>query len=363
MQPTNVPNLETIAPFCLPPWQSRPKVTIPQDRIEAIALAKRRFPFAIYTDGTLRNGLGGTGIAWPWPESTSTTIGPSDNLNRYVVKLIAIDSALRDLERLQRYAEHPSSAIIFSDSQCALEAINNTTNQSCQYIVRSISDRIESIRKNGLYSVVFQWAPRDSQISGNKRAREAAHQATEQNKAPVIYLPKSKSNALKEAKGPNLDQLVLPTSESTPSTRTNTVMGAAYTRSIDKALPGKHTKKLYDNLRREEATVLAQLRTGMCRLNVYLAKIRAIDGNTCSCTKEVESVSHYLFRCQLWEPQRDEFRKEMGTRWGDVSFALGGWSGRRQLDGLKNAWTPNMAAVRATIAFARATKRLDLEEI
>jgi hypothetical protein len=43
-----------------------------------------------------------------------------------------------------------------------------------------------------------------------------------------------------------------------------------YTTGLDRALPGKHTKLLYDSFERMEAYILAQLRTGMARLNEYL---------------------------------------------------------------------------------------------
>ena len=39
-----------------------------------------------------------------------------------------------------------------------------------------------------------------------------------------------------------------------------------FSKKVDAALPGKHTRRLYDDLSREEASVLAQLRTGIARL-------------------------------------------------------------------------------------------------
>ncbi|EMD66072.1 hypothetical protein COCSADRAFT_294655 [Bipolaris sorokiniana ND90Pr] len=43
----------------------------------------------------------------------------------------------------------------------------------------------------------------------------------------------------------------------------------AYSKRIDAALPGKHTRQLYDGLSRKESSVLTQLRTGMAQLNTY----------------------------------------------------------------------------------------------
>jgi hypothetical protein len=47
-----------------------------------------------------------------------------------------------------------------------------------------------------------------------------------------------------------------------------------YTRKLDTALPGKHTRLLYDSFKRTDASILAQLRTGMKRLNGYLHRNR-----------------------------------------------------------------------------------------
>jgi hypothetical protein len=61
---------------------------------------------------------------------------------------------------------------------------------------------------------------------------------------------------------------------------------------------------------------------------------------------------------------RSEFRRIAGQRWGDLSFALGEWSGRRLpdgnwLDGKLSSWKPDLEMVRATLDFAIRTGRLD----
>lgn len=52
-------------------------------------------------------------------------------------------------------------------------------------------------------------------------------------------------------------------------------------RKIDKALPGKHVKKTYDALNRTDATILAQPRTNVSRLNLYLQEIKAAETDKC----------------------------------------------------------------------------------
>ncbi|KFY28076.1 hypothetical protein V491_00648 [Pseudogymnoascus sp. VKM F-3775] len=61
-----------------------------------------------------------------------------------------------------------------------------------------------------------------------------------------------------------------------------------YSREMDSALPGQHTRKLYDALSRKEASVLVQLRTGMIGLNGYLHRIGATESGQCECGQATE---------------------------------------------------------------------------
>jgi hypothetical protein len=129
-----------------------------------------------------------------------------------------------------------------------------------------------------------------------------------------------------------------------------------YTTDMDKALLGKHTKLLYDSLKRIEAGILAQLRTGMARLNEYLHRIGASESGQCVCGQASESVKHFLFRCTQWDRQRHELYRVTDTRRGCLSFFLGG---KAPSDPVR--WTPNIPAVRATIKYAITTGRLKFE--
>ena len=89
-----------------------------------------------------------------------------------------------------------------------------------------------------------------------------------------------------------------------------------YTREFDTALPGKHVRKLYDMLKRPEAAILAQLRTGMAHLNGYLARFGAAGSAARACGYAKESVQHSLFYCPQWEAHRHQLQhRETNTGW------------------------------------------------
>ena len=51
-----------------------------------------------------------------------------------------------------------------------------------------------------------------------------------------------------------------------------------FSKRVDAAFPGPHTRLLYDPLPHQETRVLVQLWTGKARLNFYLVHIGAVGG-------------------------------------------------------------------------------------
>ncbi|KAF9733807.1 transposon I factor [Paraphaeosphaeria minitans] len=136
-----------------------------------------------------------------------------------------------------------------------------------------------------------------------------------ENKVDLIWITKAAKRTTQEG--------------NTPSVR-------AYSKRIDAALPGQHTRKLYDNLSRQEAT------------------IRAADSRACACG-HTETPEHFLFRCARWDTLREQMLEQSDTLRGSLSFYLGG---RAKKDPAKT-WAPSIEAVKATIRYAIATKRLE----
>ena len=138
----------------------------------------------------------------------------------------------------------------------------------------------------------------------------------------------------------------------------NSSKSGRFTKAINKALPGKHIRLLYNKKPQDKASNLYQLRSGICRLNSYLFKIRAAISPKCECGAIEESVDHFLFRCTRWREQRTKLQ-EIGIttgRW-DTSFFLRELSGVT-INRVKDKWRPALEAVTATLDFAISTGRL-----
>jgi hypothetical protein len=77
-----------------------------------------------------------------------------------------------------------------------------------------------------------------------------------------------------------------------------------HSKDVDAALPGKHTKAMYNTLKKKEASTLAQLRTGMVKINSYLHRTGAPGTDQCECGTAKETVKHFLFLCARWDHLR-----------------------------------------------------------
>jgi hypothetical protein len=136
---------------------------------------------------------------------------------------------------------------------------------------------------------------------------------------------------------------------------------ARHLRKLDAALPGRHTRKLYDRLNRIDAAILAQLRGGYCRLNSYLYNIGQTDSQLCEYGQK-ETVEHFLLACPRWANQRQHYWSRDERRELTVAKMCGAYSSQ-EIDGPIDKWQPDMQIVRDTISFVKDTGRLSARVI
>lgn len=198
--------------------------------------------------------------------------------------------------------------------------------QHGQSILRLIVEKLRNLAEDDGPEIEFRWVPAHSGVKGNEKPNTLARLAT----SDQAIIP------------PRLGCTVASSATRKISTLGREALAKAYaaakggrhTRDLDKALPGRHTKVLYDRLTRPKATVLAQLGTGKCKLKSYLYAIKAEGSNLCECG-QIETVKHVVLDCRKWSIERRELRAAVKdkSRWGDLSYLLGGWSGRKDLAG------------------------------
>ena len=310
---------------------------------------KAIFSVRIAISSSARNGVVGIGGVTdfqtsaqsdPRIETFSSTLGMRSEQNPYSGELAAMAKALKSLPQI-RYRR----ILLLTRNKPAVLTLRRPRRQSGQEYVCSIYESIRTLRKRG-NAVTVMWLPSGEEDELLKLAKEKAKMASRQGSSPQTQPPGMRSTTLNIARSKR------------DTTRSLPEKIGKHSKKVDAALPGKHTRDLYDRLSRKEASVLAQLRTGMARLNAYLYRIEVAPSDQCACGQARETVEHFLFRCRKWAAHRAEMLQCTDTQRSNISFYLGGKS---PSDGDK--WTPNMEAVRATIRFAMATGRLDADQL
>jgi hypothetical protein len=158
----------------------------------------------------------------------------------------------------------------------------NPRQQSGQGHIREIYDAIEKLRGNG-NRVNIIWLSSNSELIIQKTAKMSACYATEPYITPQKGVTKAKTTILSRIRADLRTERKLPDGV------------GRHLRKVDSALPGKYTRLLYDQLLWKEASVLAQLRTGMARLNGYLYQIRVAPTDECPYRQAKETVEHFPF--------------------------------------------------------------------
>ncbi|KAI3001542.1 hypothetical protein CBS147482_6867 [Aspergillus niger] len=334
--------LETINPFTLAPWETRMQTdgeAMPDPQAAPGGLIQ------IAISSSARNGFVGFGVAIekqppryrkPKLKTFSMTLGARSEQNPFSAELAAIAHTLNGLVGLKGFRLR-----LLTSNKAAALTIQNPRQQSGQEFVCQTYKLMNRLRRKGNHIRIL-WVPtsEDNKLLG--LAKEQARAATHEDAIPQAQISRMKSTTLNLARSQAVTTKALPEDV------------GRHVKRVDAALPGKHTRQLYDGLSWKEATVLAQLRTGMARLNGYLYRINVAQTDQCACGQARETVEHFLFRCRKWTTQRIALLQRTRTQRGNLSLCLGGKSPSDD-----QQWTPNLEAVRASIRFAIATGRLD----
>ena len=338
------------------PWEDwTPLVHIQQesDAVQHCRQIARRGVYAVYTDASCRNRLAGIGVVQQFGQTYTLlqgdSIGRQSTCSVLATELTAIRQALKLGE---------GSFFFFTDSTKALTAIQaGNKARSCRAILRDISLLLRQ-RADSNHPTRLVWCPGHKGIPGNEKANTVARQATAvQGKptAPVDERIRELAGVLQLIEKDRSDNPIL--------TRSYRRFGQ-YTWQLDQALPGKHTLALYGNISSEEASVLIQARSGHCRLNQSLYRLKIVDTADCQCGEGEETIQHVLLHCPRWTAARVELQAAAGDRWGEVSHLLGGWGGKKHwetgepVDGPREKWKPDVRLVQHTIRFLQQTGRL-----
>ncbi|CRL30028.1 Nematode reverse transcriptase-like [Penicillium camemberti] len=238
-------SLETINPFTLALWEARVQTddepvlngsTVPGGSI--------RIAFS----SSARNELVGFGVAIEKTppryrkarlKTLSVTLSARTAHNPFSAELAAMAHTLKTLRGLKDFR----ITLITSNKAAAL-TLRNPRQQSGQEFVNQIYKLIGRLQRHR-NQISIRWIPtsEDNKLLG--LAKEQARAATQEDAILQGQVPKMKSTTLKIARAQAVPKSELPENV------------GRHSRRVDTALPGKHTRQLYNRLSWKEASVLA----------------------------------------------------------------------------------------------------------
>ncbi|KAM0724078.1 hypothetical protein Q7P37_000258 [Cladosporium fusiforme] len=347
-------DLEATQPYISAPWDARLDIADSVDDGKQAAGCAQGIPgIRVATSASARNrlvGIGGAidGIDWirnnPERCEYDKTVGTNAQSDAYTAALASIEvglglvvSAVYDntlSARVRGQVTH-----VFTNNRTVLVTLRNGTRRSGQWIISGILKHVRRLKESH-NRVVFTWAPVSPIFELGQKAKRLAQRSTDEGRV-IRDRPRLTRSMVQRTQ-----ERLRRATEQVPATVGESV------RRIDTAWPGSHTRRMYDELSKRQASILAQLRTGMTPLNGYLHNIKAVESNLCECGEAIESREHFVLRCARWSEQR----KILGVYTDEDSFSrlLGGKSTMETDD-----WAPDMDAVRAVIHFTLATKRFE----
>ena len=341
--------VEMIQGYTISPWEQRVPAIIDADCEKAVEAARHTSGIRVATSSSLRKDMVGMGgaihdsysrIPNGSPVTFAVTLGPRSEQNAYIAELKAIAMEVRGLPSYLMGRE----ITIFTSNQAAIQVINKPRQQSGQDSIIQIYETFRKL-KEGRNRVLLRWVPAQVEFQLGRDAKNAARRATSVGRFPQKQFDCAKSTIINKAKAERYKYRTLPEGV------------GQHLKKLDTAIPGRHTRKLYDAVGRVEACVLVQLRTGMARLNGYLHRIGAADTGWCTCGQARETVEHFLFNCSRWVSHRHLLSEQADIRRrGSLSYFLGG-----KAPSDPHNWRPNIKAVRTTVKYAISTGRLDRE--
>ena len=240
-----------------------------------------------YTDGSateaVRNAGYGIWLKLPNKEIKCQSRPCGLHASNFDAEVRAIFEALQIVEKeIDANITLKTNVVIFSDSLSALQSIENMDHSSLDCIT-DIVQKADTIQHKYNIDVILQWIPSHCNLPGNDKADSLAKSGCKEDQSDIPI-------SMNTAKG----IIKLAGRKQWLKEWENGYTGRSFYRHVKKPREDKKEKALT----RTEQRSIFQLRTGHCRLNQHLNRIKKDHSPICRhCLQQEESVVHHLIEC------------------------------------------------------------------
>jgi ribonuclease HI len=267
----------------------------------------------VYTDGSDQNGgVGAAAILYKDGQRKKTLryfLGSSAEHTIHDAELVGVILGLGLLQQ-ETYMD---SAVIAPDSQAAIKAICQGENtKTAQFLTDAIEEELEITKQaHEDLDLLIRWVPGHRDIEGNEAVDTEAKKAATGISSPLSRLPGSLQDELPQ----NTSAARRIFREKLKKEHAETFRASPrFERfsQVDPSAPSSKYRKITDNLKRHQSSIITQLRTGHAPLNYHLHRIGAWATASCPrCGWARETAYHYLMVCPAYSDIRNELREKV----------------------------------------------------
>ena len=235
----------------------------------------------------------------------------------------------------RREVTFPVSILV--DNQAAIRSGENPLAKPGHYLLLHFRNLMHQVLDNkdiDRNAVTIRWIAGHMEVEGNEVAdREAKLAAKGEDKSsPIKKLPlllqkplPFSVSALKQSHNSRLKKLWRAEWEKSPR--------FPHLSGLNPSLPSKAFMKLTGSLRKRQAGLYIQLRTGHAPLNKHLHRFKRSDTPNCLQCGEAtpETVHHYLFICPCYDRERFILERNVGRKVFCLSHLLSHESAKKHL--------------------------------
>jgi len=335
-------------------------VQIEEDREVAIRNANRITGLAIFTDGSGHDGKVGAAAIMKEngrvKKKLKYHLGSEEEHTVYEAEAIAVVLALHMLNGL---TETLDKVVIGTDNQAVLLGLQNQTSKPGHYLIDKIHDTLQDFqisqarirgdtvqgyrkgagrtrladgskgwkdwRLERTCEVTFVWTPGHEDIVGNEQADEAAKEAASGQSSSTKRLPAFLRGRNLPVSVSATRQLLKKEMKNKWHTELSSSPRYARAKKIDDTLPSDDFLHIASQLRRNQTSLIVQLRTGHVPLNTFLHRIKRSDTSECPhCKNGIrETIPHYILSCPHYVRARRLLQAKLRRDASSIPFLLG----------------------------------------
>lgn len=348
-------NVETIAPTRRrPSYRPAFSTSISDNKESALERANEAnstIQTRIYCDGSgFEGGIGAAAVLYignAFKKSLRYYLGKDTMHTVYEAETLGIIMGLHLLTELNR--ELDQTCLIGSDSQATIRALNNQRNHPGQYLHDEVHNSAERLhqkqdsiireisrnrarrrgekwkaKKRDVVDLRIEWVPGHVDFEPNEKADSEAKKAAQGKSSQQAKLPSFLRNEPLPASVAALQQMNTTSLQKRWNRKWKMSPRYLRHRAIDKSAPSKKYLKLTRDLRRGQASLLTQLRTGHIGLNQHLFRIKRSDTPSCPHCRGItpETVRHFIFDCPHYRRARHDLQRTLRRKAGHLSYLL-----------------------------------------